>query len=129
MPSPCPKWPRCRGAACTPPRRCWSAPAPPSAAPTPTRRPAVADPFEALRLRPEPVAPDPAFAAELRSRIVRALSRPGGATVTATAATNLPTAATTSRHGGVTPYIAVADARRALDWYAEALGARRRGDP
>ena len=35
----------------------------------------------------------------------------------------------TTTTGGVTPYLAVADARRAVDWYAEAFGARRRGDP
>lgn len=29
----------------------------------------------------------------------------------------------------ITPYLAVADARRALDWYAEAFGARPRGEP
>ena len=32
-------------------------------------------------------------------------------------------------HTGVTPYIAVSDARRALEWYARALGARLRGEP
>lgn len=30
---------------------------------------------------------------------------------------------------GVTPYLAVADARRALDWYADVLGARPLGEP
>ena len=49
--------------------------------------------------------------------------------MTTTAAQNMPGVATTARPGAVTPYIAVADARRALDWYAEAFGARRRGDP
>jgi len=29
----------------------------------------------------------------------------------------------------LTPYIMVSDARRAMDWYAEVLGARRRGEP
>ncbi|HEX2301252.1 MAG TPA: VOC family protein [Pseudonocardiaceae bacterium] len=29
----------------------------------------------------------------------------------------------------LTPYLAVGDARRALDFYADAFGARRRGDP
>ena len=29
----------------------------------------------------------------------------------------------------ITPYLAVADARGALDWYAEAFGARVRGEP
>jgi uncharacterized glyoxalase superfamily protein PhnB len=29
----------------------------------------------------------------------------------------------------LTPYIVVSDARRAMDWYAEVLGAQRRGEP
>src|ERR1700749_2793844 len=29
----------------------------------------------------------------------------------------------------LTPYIVVSDARRALDWYVEVLGAQRRGEP
>ena len=33
------------------------------------------------------------------------------------------------RAPALTPYIMVADARRAMDWYAQVLGARRRGEP
>ena len=29
----------------------------------------------------------------------------------------------------LTPYIVVSDARRAMDWYIEVLGAQRRGEP
>lgn len=38
-------------------------------------------------------------------------------------------AAVTERPSSVTPYLAVHDARRALDWYADVLGAERLGDP
>lgn len=83
------------------------------------------DPFLALSAPAEPVAPDPAFAAALRARIERALHLPRGVAVsTETVQTAAP--ATTA---GITPYLAVADARRALDWYADALGARRLGAP
>jgi len=33
------------------------------------------------------------------------------------------------REPALTPYIVVSDARRAMDWYIEVLGARRRGEP
>jgi uncharacterized glyoxalase superfamily protein PhnB len=39
-------------------------------------------------------------------------------------ATQLP-----ARSPALTPYIMVADARRAIDWYAEVFGAQRRGEP
>ena len=35
----------------------------------------------------------------------------------------------TAQAGGAVPYLAVPDARRALDWYAEVYGARLRGEP
>jgi len=78
------------------------------------------DPFEALRSPLTPVDPDPRFAASLRARLQRALS----ATSTGTT-TSAPVPASTA----ITPYLAVADARRALDWYADAFGARTRGEP
>jgi predicted enzyme related to lactoylglutathione lyase len=92
----------------------------------------MTDPLESLRLPHSPVDPDPAFAVRLRARLTRALALPKGVTVS-----NLtldvepePDVAATPAvvPGGVIPYIIVSDARRALDWYVEALGARRRGD-
>jgi predicted enzyme related to lactoylglutathione lyase len=71
----------------------------------------VPDPFEALRSPLAPVEPDPDFAAALRARVERALSRPEGVAM------------------GLTPYLIVADSRRAMDWYVEVFGARRRGAP
>jgi uncharacterized glyoxalase superfamily protein PhnB len=83
----------------------------------------VSDPFDALR---EPLAridPRPAFAANLRARLTRALSGAQGGAMTmttTTSATHYPT---------LTPGFTVEDTRRALDWYVEAFGAERRGEP
>lgn len=94
----------------------------------------MTDPFEALHEPIVPVDPDPRFAAELRARLERALLAPEGAIMptmtTATSATTsaAETAADIPLHS-LTPYIMVDDARRALDWYVRALGARRRGEP
>jgi uncharacterized glyoxalase superfamily protein PhnB len=72
----------------------------------------MTDPFSQLRRPAERIDPDPAFAATLRTRIQRALLAvpTGGPTV-------------------LTPYLAVRDARAAIDWYTDALGARLVGDP
>jgi uncharacterized glyoxalase superfamily protein PhnB len=74
----------------------------------------MTDPFAQLRRPIRPAEPDPAFAAALRMRIQRALleTPTGGAPMSQ-----------------LTPYLAVRDARAALAWYAEALGARVVGDP
>jgi uncharacterized glyoxalase superfamily protein PhnB len=74
----------------------------------------MTDPFLQLRRPIEPVEPDPGFAAALRTRIQRALleTPTGGAPMSQ-----------------LTPYLAVRDARGALAWYAEVLGARTVGDP
>jgi len=77
------------------------------------------DPFRALGQPITPVDPDPAFAAELRLRLERALLAPEG--------TPMTTAVETQHTLG--SYIAVNDARGALDFYERAFGARRRGEP
>jgi len=78
----------------------------------------MTDPFLDLRRPIEPVEPDPAFAAELRERLRRALLQqspvPG---------------ARSSAVSALTPYLVVRDARAALAWYAEVFGARTVGDP
>jgi predicted enzyme related to lactoylglutathione lyase len=86
----------------------------------------VTDPFDALRAPVEPVDPDPAFAAALRARIERALTLPRGVAVSTPTVEAPPTAL-----GAAIPYLAVAvgAGSRALDWYVEVLGARRRGEP
>jgi uncharacterized glyoxalase superfamily protein PhnB len=88
----------------------------------------VTDPFEALREPVTPVDPDPDFARRLRLRLTRhVFASPGGAMSQQT------TAAGVEREPAwppaLTPYIVVSDARRAMDWYVEALGAQRRGEP
>jgi predicted enzyme related to lactoylglutathione lyase len=91
----------------------------------------MADPFDALRAPATPVDPDPTYAARLRARLLRALDLPKGVTVSnltleqSMASPANPPTATSS----VTPYLAVAGARRAIDWYVGTLGARLRGDP
>ncbi|HEV3451369.1 MAG TPA: VOC family protein [Acidimicrobiia bacterium] len=85
------------------------------------------DPFEALRTPITPVDPDPSFTARLRARLERALALPTGVTVSTLTLEPDPT--TTAAPAVITPYLAVAGATRALDWYAEAFGARRRGEP
>ncbi|TQK30656.1 VOC family protein [Arthrobacter sp. SLBN-53] len=66
------------------------------------------DPLTALRGDELPVAPDPAFAARLRARLESALALPRPAAL---------------------PYLSVRDARTAIDWYIDALGASLLGDP
>lgn len=99
----------------------------------------MTDPFTALRAQVTPVDPDPAFAAALRERLQRAVLAPGqsaapersaapeqseqGAAMTSTVTTAEQVRAT------LTPYIAVSDARRALQFYVDAFGARPRGEP
>jgi predicted enzyme related to lactoylglutathione lyase len=89
------------------------------------------DPFEALRSPPVPVEPDPAFTVRLRARVERALTLPRGVIVSETTLESGPVAEPVSAPApaGLVPYVIVADARRALDWYVGVLGARRRGDP
>jgi uncharacterized glyoxalase superfamily protein PhnB len=73
-------------------------------------------PFRSLARPTTPLAPDPEFAASLRDRLRRALlhrpTTPPGDTVSA-----------------LIPYLAVRDARAAIAWYADALGAQVVGDP
>jgi uncharacterized glyoxalase superfamily protein PhnB len=77
-------------------------------------------PFRSLARPTTPVEPDPAFAAALRERLRRALLR------------RSPAPARTSGGPAVSaliPYLAVRDARAAMAWYADALGAQVVGDP
>jgi uncharacterized glyoxalase superfamily protein PhnB len=80
----------------------------------------VTDPFEALRAQDAPLDPDPAFAARLRARVERALALPRGVA---------PMTTTAVRTRTLTPYLAVDDARAAIDWYVAVFDARAVGDP
>jgi uncharacterized glyoxalase superfamily protein PhnB len=87
----------------------------------------VTDPFEALREPVTPVDPDPGFYVALRLRLTREVFAPLGGTM------SQPTVATRLEREPawpptLTPYIVVSDARRAMDWYVEVLGAQRRGE-
>lgn len=95
----------------------------------------MADPFDVLRAPVAPASPDPTFADRLRARLTQALTLPEGVTVSdLTLDTNTDTepAAPVSTPAPVpaaVPYLAVRDARAAIDWYAEAFGARVSGEP
>jgi uncharacterized glyoxalase superfamily protein PhnB len=80
------------------------------------------DPLDALRLPSLSIDPNPAFARELRDRLEHALTGQGEPAMSTTLEEP-------AGQPGVAPYLIVRDARRALDWYAAALGAHRRGDP
>ncbi|TWF79648.1 putative glyoxalase superfamily protein PhnB [Pseudonocardia hierapolitana] len=79
----------------------------------------MTDPFDALRSPSVPVAPDPGFARALRARIERALLATDGE----------PAPSEGVAPHAVTPYLTVADADEAIALYADAFGARRRGEP
>ena len=85
----------------------------------------MADPFTDLRPPAAPAAPDPVFSAWLRSRLKQVLFTRGDSMSTQQLSDDSPEVTTP----GVVAYLIVSDARRALDWYVEALGARLRGDP
>jgi predicted enzyme related to lactoylglutathione lyase len=86
----------------------------------------MADPFDALRLPATPAEPDPAFSLRLRARLGRAFDLPQGATVSDLV---IESPVFVPQHQVITPYLAVAGARAAIDWYAEAFGARLTGEP
>ena len=93
----------------------------------------MSDPFDELREPVTPADPDPGFAERLRGRLIREVFAYSGGTMTQPTVTQQAGAARAgSRPAGpptLTPYIVVADARRALDWYVAVLGAERRGEP
>jgi uncharacterized glyoxalase superfamily protein PhnB len=90
------------------------------------------DPFDALRLPAEPVAPDTRFAATLRARLAAALAtpRPDDLAVVELPprrSTVMPSpttpAATTEFRSTITPYVCVARAADAIAWYGEVFDA------
>ena len=96
------------------------------------------DPFDALSSPVEPQAPRPAFARELRARVVDALGLdpmdavptvdlPQRSRTMTTTTTTAPVTGTGAIAAGaaavLVPYITVTGGAAALDWYAEAFGA------
>jgi uncharacterized glyoxalase superfamily protein PhnB len=86
----------------------------------------MTDPFEALREPVTPVDPDPEFARRLRTRLAREVLAPPGGIMSQPAATS-QVEREPAWPPALTPYIVVSDARRAIDWYVDVLGAQRRG--
>ncbi|HVN50598.1 MAG TPA: VOC family protein, partial [Acidimicrobiales bacterium] len=96
----------------------------------------MTDPFDALREPVRPVRPDAGFANQLRARLLLALGLPASTSRGATMPTTDTLARPTGRDvladvpaGATIPYLAVADARRAIDWYVEVFDARVVHDP
>jgi uncharacterized glyoxalase superfamily protein PhnB len=87
----------------------------------------MTDPFEALRESVTPADPGPEFAGWLRMRLTREVFTTGGAMPQQTTMPRVEREP--ARAPALTPYIVVSDARRAMDWYTEVLGAQRRGEP
>jgi uncharacterized glyoxalase superfamily protein PhnB len=88
----------------------------------------MTDPFEALREPVTPADPGLGFAVALRMRLTREIfASPGGTMSQQTAATRVEREP--ARPPALAPYIVVSDARRAMDWYVEVLGAQPRGEP
>jgi len=89
------------------------------------------DPLDVLRADDLPARPDPELAARLRARLESALSLPEGVQMsgTAQAIAGLTGPAPAPARPAALPYLAVADARAAITWYADALGAVLAGEP
>jgi uncharacterized glyoxalase superfamily protein PhnB len=85
------------------------------------------DPFDSLREPNVPLAPRPAFAADLRRRVSLAL----GATRETREEQHMPEVReyTPARLRSLTPYLATHDPAAAIEWYTEVFAARLLGDP
>jgi uncharacterized glyoxalase superfamily protein PhnB len=89
----------------------------------------MTDPFESLREPVTPVDPDVGFAVALRMRLERAVFATPGGTMPQQPTAVVQVEREPAWAPALTPYIVVADARRAMDWYVEVFGAQRRGEP
>ena len=98
-------------------------------------RPDRSDPLSVLHADDLPVQPDSAFAARLRRQLESALSYEGvvmSGTASVITELNEPSPARPAGappRPAALPYLAVADARAAIAWYADALGAVAVGEP
>ena len=88
----------------------------------------MTDPFEALREPVTPADPDPGFAERLRQRLTREVFASQGETMSQPT-TTVQVEREPAWPPTLTPYIVVADARRAMNWYVEVFSAQRRGEP
>lgn len=89
------------------------------------------DPLSVLTGHERPVRPDPAFAARLRARLEAAVDLSEAVIMSGTDATvaELNAPASQLPRPAALPYLAVADARAAIAWYVDALGASVVGEP
>ncbi|MDT7651122.1 MAG: hypothetical protein QOI36_2528 [Pseudonocardiales bacterium] len=88
----------------------------------------MTDAFDTLHAPNAAAVPDPEFARDLRARLERALLGPPEDTAVAEATSPAGPATELPLHT-VTPYLATADARAAVEFYVAAFGAARRGEP
>lgn len=106
------------------------------------------DPLDVLRQPITPLAPDPTFTAELRTRLARALGDTAGPATAATTPASAPSGADTeettmtrTETSGIArdpapgaglvplvPYLTCSPAREAIDWYGRVLGAELVGE-
>lgn len=93
--------------------------------------PSAEAPFFALREPVTPADPDQGFTERLRQRLTREIlarpastASPGGTMSQQTLPARKP-----ASPPALTPYIMVADARRAIDWYATVFGGEQVGEP
>jgi uncharacterized glyoxalase superfamily protein PhnB len=86
----------------------------------------MTDPFDELREPAVPLAPSPAFASELRRRIVAELGPDPEVSPMPTLEVREYTPA---RLHALTPYLAVDDPARAIEWYKEVFDARLIDEP
>ena len=102
----------------------------------------TSDPFTALSATAmpgwdDPVAPDVEFARTLRDRLERGATLPRGVLMSTTQITAIgtedaaiqPDLSDVVPRPGALPYLTVADAAAAIDWYVANLGARLIGEP
>lgn len=90
----------------------------------------MTDPFEELREPLVPLAPEPAFARELRRRVVASLEPDTEPDPEEAAMPTLEVREyTPARLHTLTPYLATSDPARAIEWYVDVFDARLLGDP
>ncbi len=89
----------------------------------------MADPFDALRRPVVPLEPRPEFATALRRQLAHELGLDRGDRGRTTASADGQVTRVHEGYHAVTAYLAVHDARAAMDWYTDIFGATLKGEP